>query len=107
MCKVKSLEDDDHVLVSIMRTMCCTPLYHILLYNLKTGILSKHDDGITKVLKDYWCCTDYVFTPEVLERIKSERHRLFSTSRWYFDPSKGIPRDTHNPGSPCILSFIC
>lgn len=99
MCKLKSKSNDNLVLVAILRTLCCTPVYHVLIYDLFSNRLSKHDDGILKVLNNFWCDIDYQFSLDELKKIKNERFRLFDSSRWFYDESRCIPRDTRNPGN--------
>jgi hypothetical protein len=49
-----------------------------------------------KTIKSYWCDLNY---PIDIKNLELKRHRHFDSCRWYYDETRLIPLDTHNPGN--------
>lgn len=82
------------ILVAILTTLCVTARNDFVVYDKETKLLEL---WTISMIKPFWCCPE-VDLPN-RETLLTLRHRFFHTRLWYYDSSRGIPRNTQNPGN--------
>jgi len=86
------------ILIGILTTLCSTSRHDFLIFNRKMGASGECElwkNGM-QVMKDFYCKPGIKVDKQALIQ---HRNTWFGRNRWWYDPQRGVPRNTQNPGN--------
>ena len=93
-CEMYNIKTEEiYILLQIMTTLCPSNRNDFLVMNKRTFNIECYE-GMDQI-KNFICLPD---NPVDFEMLLFRRNSYFKRSRWIYDPTRGIPRDTKYPG---------
>ena len=86
------------ILIGILTTLCSSSRHDFLIFNQKMGASGECElwkNGM-QVMKDFYCKPGIKVNKRALIQ---QRDIWFGRNRWWYDPQRGVPRNTQNPGN--------
>ena len=102
-CQLEYVRDSKYeknqlILVGILTTLCSTSRHDFLIFNKKMGAAGECElwkNGMQK-MKDCYCKPGAKVDKQALIQ---HRNTWIGRNRFWYDPKRGIPRNTQNPGN--------
>jgi len=83
-----------YILLAILTTFCVTNRNDFIVYNKKLSAVECWTG--TDRIRHYWCCPELSVEVAGVDLV-AERHNFFLSRKWFYDESRGTPRDMKDP----------